>query len=278
MLKVNDVIKLLAEEKSVKDISLNVGVAKSTIYRWKSKYREEIVLYKENIRKQNMKKVLYMISNAITKLIELGKFDEALKLCCDDMYKNSLVIMSQRITVLIKLGRLEEALSLCCEEICREYLPIISQRITILMKLGRLEEALNLCNNYEDNKIIREKKKKVLNTLNNVGVIDLNCLDEWVSDENIENLDVCAPCKVILRVAFYEKKKYPTNFIAKYLKEQSIMYSDDALMLRIVKKLLNRFKMKNKLFDMNFYRGLLEDMAISLDNEKRLSLERKIGD
>lgn len=68
MLKVNDVIKLLAEEKSVKDISLNVGVAKSTIYRWKSKYREEIVLYKENIRKQNMKKVLYMIFKCYYKI------------------------------------------------------------------------------------------------------------------------------------------------------------------------------------------------------------------
>lgn len=93
------VLVRLAKNINVKDISLELNVSKTTIYKWKKMYEMEIYFIK--------------ISLEVRSLMNQGKYNEALGKCSKEEFLNDAPLQSQRVALLIVQKRYKEALEIC---------------------------------------------------------------------------------------------------------------------------------------------------------------------
>ena len=145
----NEVIERL-KNQSAKEISEQMNISLSTIYKWKKEFinnEQNKSQTKENIessvdtKKNDEKDTVEEIttSKEIKKLINVKNFDQALKLT--EKYPYNAVIQSQRIGIFIRQRRYIEAKKLCQRPEFINHAPIQSQLITIYMQAGDLEKA-----------------------------------------------------------------------------------------------------------------------------------------
>ena len=145
----NEVIERL-KNQSAKEISEQMNISLSTIYKWKKEFinkEQNKSQTKENIessvdtKKNDEKDIVEEIttSKEIKKLINVKKFDQALKLT--EKYPYNPIIQSQRIGIFIRQKRYVEAKKLCQRPEFINEEKIQSQLITIYMQEGKLEKA-----------------------------------------------------------------------------------------------------------------------------------------
>lgn len=255
------VLVRLAKGISLSEISTELNVSKSTIYRWQKENLEEIEMIKASLK--------------IRELIRIGNYKEALEFASEDRFNGCIHIQSQIITCLIKLGRYEEALVICNEERFKDNFIIQSQRINCLIKLGKYKKALDICNEdrFSNYSHIQSKKKYLMkklkskkpitqkhnNITNKVNILALlqSIKDKETSLEELNNLNLQNYQKAILTMAIYEAENYDISVAIYFLKSLKQKYNDNRNMLNIIKKLNERLKIKRKLFDINFYLKLL---------------------
>ena len=148
----NEVIERL-KNQSAKEISEQMNISLSTIYKWKkeginneqnkSQTTESVGRDREakNNEERDIEKRYEEIeaSKKIKKLRKEKKFDEALKLT--EQYPYDSVIQSQRVGIFIQQKQYIQAEKLCQRSEFINNAPIQSQLITIYMQEGKLKKA-----------------------------------------------------------------------------------------------------------------------------------------
>lgn len=97
------------------------------------------------------------ISKQIKRLMELGKYREALKLI--EKYPSNLVIQSQKVKIYMLTGNYEKAKNM--GKIMKDNKIIQSQMITIAIRENNYEEAKKIGKRFEDEAIIQSQMLKI---------------------------------------------------------------------------------------------------------------------
>ena len=89
-----EILIKLNKGKTIQELTKEYKIPRKKIYEWQQTYTEQMTLFSQ-----------------IKALIKKYELKEALRLC--NIFPDFLPIISQKITILIKLKRYDEALALC---------------------------------------------------------------------------------------------------------------------------------------------------------------------
>ena len=127
----------------------------------------------------------------IQKLVKKGKYEEALKICAKDEYKDNTVIQAERIFIFNKkLNDYDTAYMLWKEVKDSNDVNIIVNGIDLLMKRGELKEALEYANNHvsEDIKYIHRRLKLLVALERKDEVIELANDPRYKTDDVVRKI------------------------------------------------------------------------------------------
>ena len=269
-----EVLDYLRQGVKVKTLNEKYGITISTLYKWRLIYLPN---YIDSYNKK-LEELEYLIANK--------RVEEAVFYIDKNFYKSDTLIQEKKVKILIQMGKLEEALAIALNEIYENNDVMQSQIIRIYALKGDFKRAMDMANDkrFLGNPLIEKQKQEI------VKLIDRNDLEKKVYSEEeilklihngkgsleiINNSSLDKRLKNILKLAFYDKSKYPQKVVLRELKTIIEENIDDVYYLAIINKIKPRLTSKVTIFDYLFYKEILKDLKKEIERMDRGRILKK---
>ena len=292
----NEVKERLQRREKVKDISEQMKISVSTIYKWKKKFTSDIEK-DETKEKSNLnantkkshngenKKPSWdevKTSKEIKKLIGARRYKEAIRLT--QKYPLNPVIQSQRIGILIRGRKYTEARNIGNRPEFINDAPIQSQMIAIDIQEGKYEEARKKGNRPEfiKNEAIQSQMKTIDNQKRNscqpfVNEIKTKLYYNRINQKDIEAIknttQLSEDERIWILLAIFENTK--NRLQVKQLSKEYKKNHPESKNNKIINTILQRAESKKaSIFDFGFYDALL-NWSLDPNLKNKYEEERK---
>lgn len=268
-----EVLEKIKSGCSIKMVSSEYGISTATICRWKvarEKDNNEVAVVNKIQEVENRKveisnpveeaskrsiptKVdIDCLSQEIARLSKMGKFQEALKLCDSGSFNR--LIQHQKAIILVRLAdtqvgeektkSLQEAVAICDRNI--EKKPFVLLKNKIKGKFPKFVVSEEKKESLDSKIELLGEEKTIIKNI----IAKIYC--DFITEEEIKEMDIDPWYKNLLLVAYYEKTNRSTKlFLAKKLKEEN---KEDEQKVKFLNQLIQKFSSrKNGYFDFTVY-------------------------
>jgi len=270
-----EVLFLINDGVSVKEISEKYNISISIIYVWKKESNNEI----ENFE---TKEPIYKICKNIRKLFLDRNVEEALKLC--EKYKYNVNIAVLYSSILYKIGCYEDALNVCNNPSFDNNMSIQEQKVKALIEMKNYNEAIKIITDdrFKNSPGIQSARKKIpfnvddeVDNIKKVNELYTKIYLDIASLEEINNSDITPFKKTLLKILYYEKYKIPgvLNIIKAAKKE----FASNKRKVDALNNLYQRLESKRiQILDYTLYSSYLKCNLVESMLEEERSKEKTV--